>query len=234
MMPPMAGETEILTDVAFAPDAAGLRERLHLSSDGDAARLAELVDQARAVARPKAACKVAFVESRDDGGVVIDGIRFDSRVLRVNLARANRVFAYVATCGVELEEWSGSVADPFEHYWADAIKEGALGDALRAVNAHVDRRYRPGPTSSMNPGSLPDWPMEQQRPLFELLGDPTAAVGVQLTDSFLMVPNKSISGLRFPTEVGFESCQLCPREICPGRRAPYDKDLYGRRFAAKP
>jgi len=50
-------------------------------------------------------------------------------------------------------------------------------------------------------------------------------IGVELTDSFLMIPNESVSGIYFPAEVRFETCQLCPREICPGRRAPYDKNL---------
>jgi hypothetical protein len=53
---------------------------------------------------------------------------------------------------------------------------------------------------------------------------------VELTDSFLMVPNKSVSGLRFPTETSVENCQLCPREVCPGRRTPYDPKLYEQRY----
>ena len=53
-------------------------------------------------------------------------------------------------------------------------------------------------------------------------------IGVRLTDSFLMVPMKSISGILFPTEVRFESCQLCPRKDCPGRRAPYDQALWSK------
>jgi len=40
-----------------------------------------------------------------------------------------------------------------------------------------------------------------------------------------MVPLKSVSGIYFPTEIKFESCQLCPREVCRGRVAPYDPDL---------
>jgi hypothetical protein len=55
-------------------------------------------------------------------------------------------------------------------------------------------------------------------------------VGVRLTDSCLMMPTKSVSGIRFPTETSFESCQLCPRDDCPGRRAPYDSGLYDRRY----
>ena len=51
-------------------------------------------------------------------------------------------------------------------------------------------------------------------------------MGVRLTDSFLMVPNKSVSGIFFPAEVTFTSCQLCQRGVCPGRRAPFDPKLH--------
>jgi hypothetical protein len=39
-----------------------------------------------------------------------------------------------------------------------------------------------------------------------------------------------VSGIRFPTTESFESCQLCPRAGCPGRRAAYDASLYDRRY----
>jgi len=227
-------DIDVLDDIAFAIDRPALRRLLHLPDAGaDADTVARLADDAERLGRPKAIVRLAYVEARTPDTVVIGGVTFRSRVLRVNLDAAHRVWAYLGTCGTELEAWSKTVPDVFERYWADAIKEAALGQALQAADAHI-RRQAVGKTASMNPGSLPDWPMDQQRPLFDLLGDPTATVGVELTDSFLMVPNKSISGLRFPTEVGFESCQLCPREACPGRRAPYDKDLYAKRFAPEP
>jgi hypothetical protein len=106
----------------------------------------------------------------------------------------------------------------------------ALRVASTALHDHLVDRYQLGETSTMAPGSLGDWPLSEQRPLFELLGGPQTAVGVELMDSLLMVPHKSVSGIRFPTEEHFESCQLCPRDGCSGRRAPYDEELYARRY----
>ena len=77
----------------------------------------------------------------------------------------------------------------------------------------------------MSPGSLADWPIEEQRPLFNILGDVDAAIGVKLSESLLMIPNKSLSGMYFPTEVRFFNCQLCPREQCPGRKAKYSEKM---------
>ena len=112
----------------------------------------------------------------------------------------------------------------------DAIKAMALSVAVRHCDSYIADTFHPSKTARMSPGSLADWPLPEQRPLFHLLGDPEAAIGVRLTDSFLMVPNKSVSGIRFPTEESFESCQLCPRPDCPNRRARYDAELFERRY----
>jgi hypothetical protein len=82
----------------------------------------------------------------------------------------------------------------------------------------------------MNPGSLPDWPLEQQRVLFELLGDTRKTIGVELTESLVMVPIKSVSGILFTNEEEFASCRRCSRQGCPGRRVPYDPELYDRKY----
>jgi hypothetical protein len=83
----------------------------------------------------------------------------------------------------------------------------------------------------MNPGSLQDWPLREQRPLFALIGAVDTRIGVRLTDSCLMTPRKSTSGIQFPTEESFASCQLCGREVCPNRRAPYDATLFERKYS---
>jgi hypothetical protein len=189
-----------------------------------------MAEEASRLARPKALYKLAFIDEKAEDSVIIDGIRFTSRVLRVNLEETQRVFAYVATCGTELDEWSSGFQDMLQQYWADAIKEAALLAAIQALNDHLNLRYAPGLTSTMHPGSLEDWPIQQQVPLFELLGDTETFAGVRLTESCLMRPIKTVSGLRFPLQSNFESCQLCPREGCPGRKAPYEPELYGLRF----
>jgi hypothetical protein len=77
----------------------------------------------------------------------------------------------------------------------------------------------------MSPGSLEDWPIQEQAALFNLLGDTESELGVRLSDSLLMIPRKSISGIFFPAEGSFESCRLCPRRNCQGRRAAHDPGL---------
>jgi hypothetical protein len=221
----------VLDKIVFEPDLARLMKTLRIEPDTpDADALIQLVAEAQDIAKPKACYKIAYVESREDDAVLIDGVRFDSRVLRVNLDDAYRVFPYVATCGMELEIWSRSIDDMLHQYWTDAIRQMALTSATQVLHKHLVDTYRLGRTAVMSPGSLSDWPIREQRPLFDLIGDVEGKIGVQLSDSFLMSPIKSVSGIRFPTEESFASCQLCPRVNCPGRRAPYDETLYDRKY----
>jgi hypothetical protein len=224
----------ILHEIPFQPDIESLMKRVRIKGEGPFADdFARLVEDGQKVARPKALYRPAFIDSRDGDTVTIDGIVFTSRVLRVNLEQAHRIFAYVATCGREIQQWTLSQSDLLCRYWAEALEECALGSAIQALNAHITTHHLPGSSSTMAPGRLGNWPLSEQRPLFSLLGDTQGDIGVELTGSLLMVPTKSVSGMRFPTEQSFESCQLCPREICPGRRAPYDENLYARRYAGQ-
>ncbi len=221
----------ILENLPYQIDLEHLKKTLKIKDgSGMGEKVEDLSRKAQAAGRPKACYRVAYVESKGDDHLVIEGVKFTSRVMRVNLEKAFRVFPYVATCGLELEEWSKSVDGMLEQYWADTIKEMAVHSAFRYLQGHLTERYRPGQMSRMNPGSLPDWPLSEQRPLFALLGESPARMGVQLKDSFLMTPVKTVSGIWFPTEERFESCQLCQREKCPGRRAPYDPALYDKKY----
>jgi hypothetical protein len=98
------------------------------------------------------------------------------------------------------------------------------------LHHHLSQRYAPGHVASMNPGALPDWPLPQQRPFFVLLGAAAPAIGVTLNSSHLMTPNKSISGLFFPSAEDWASCLLCQRLDCPNRRAAYDPALWQQRY----
>lgn len=221
----------ILDHLVYEPNLPALMKRVRVKEgSARAAELADLLAEAVPLARPRALYLVAYITGRGDDYVEIAGLRFDSRVLRVNLEPAYRVFPYLATCGTELQAWADRQEDMVLNYWAEAIKEQALAAAIRAVHDHMMNLYQPGETASMSPGSLADWPIQQQAVLFALFGAHSAEIGVRLTESMLMLPTKSVSGIRFPNEGSFESCMLCPREGCPGRRAVYDPELYDQKF----
>jgi len=221
----------VLNCVPFQLDVEALRKKLHIKErTNHAEELDRLIQDAQMIRKPKALYKEAFIESRADDTVTVDGITFKSRILRVNLENVYRVFPYAITCGLELEEWSKKITDFLQGFWAEEIKETVLYMARDYFIKYLGEYYHLGHTARMNPGSLADWPIEEQRPLFTLLGNAQELIGVHLTPSLMMVPTKSVSGILFPTEVDFSSCQLCPRELCPGRKAPYDKELYDKKY----
>ncbi|MFC2035646.1 hypothetical protein ACFLUJ_05930 [Chloroflexota bacterium] len=63
----------------------------------------EIANLARPFTRPKAIFKVSYIDDKDIDTVTIDGVKFTSCVLRLNLEPVERVFPHVATCGTELE-----------------------------------------------------------------------------------------------------------------------------------
>ena len=210
----------VLQGFPFRFDEAAFLRLTHL---GGVAEAQGLVDAALAAARPKAAYKVCAVGTRAADTVQVEGTAFTSVVLVRNLEGVEQVYPYVATCGTEMGGLAALFPDPFSLYCLDVLKELALGAARDFLLKHLRAAHGAEALSSMNPGSGDArlWPLAQQRPLFSLMGDVEGAIGVRLTPSLLMQPNKSVSGLFFPSETHFESCQLCTREDCPRRRAPY-------------
>jgi hypothetical protein len=193
--------------------------------------LQRMLTEALPLAHPKVAYRIALVEHLDENTVSLDGVIFTSRILRSNLEKVHRIFAFVATCGRELLPWAKTYAgDMLTSFWADAIMEQVLYAAWEAFEQHLQAHYQPGALAAMNPGSLEDFPLSQQTPMFQLIGDVNTLTGVELTDSMLMIPAKSISGVLFATDSGYSNCQLCPREVCPNRRAAYQPGLMQEKY----
>lgn len=220
-----------LSDIPFELDLVSIAKTVHVEPDSpDGRTLCELIEQARQIARPKAMYKEAFIDAKGAETVTVEGITFTSRMLRANLEPVERFFPFIATCGHELDTTRLPADDFLVEFWWDAIKAVLLGCAIRHLNEHLKRRFALGKTASMSPGSadIDVWPIEQQRELFALLGDVKGRIGVELTESFLMKPNKTVSGICFATEVDFHSCQVCRREGCPSRTAPFDPALWNQ------
>jgi len=218
---------EALNNIPIAFDTERILKMMRARSGAERFRkiVDELIEIAKPVARPKAIYGMCFIDSRDSDTVTIQGVKFTSHVMRINTEKIERVFPFIVTCGAELEKVSIPGDDALRVFCWDAVKTYAVYVASRYLSDYLKRRYALGEMSSMSPGSLSSWPIQQQKELFSIFGDVEKLIGVRLTEDFLMYPIKSVSGIYFSTDVKFESCQLCPRERCTGRRAPYDPEL---------
>jgi hypothetical protein len=210
-------------------DRERLFKRLHLKP-ALGKKVDPLIAQALEIGKPKIAYRLVNVEEKGDNYVVIDGLKFTSKVLRINFDDCEKVIAFVVTSGTELEEWSKSFTDSFSLLVIDGIKEEILHSATDIFDQEIGPELGLGKTAIMRPGSLPEWPLSEQKPLFQLLGDVKGLIGVELSESFLMDPIKSESGFYFPDDTNYFNCLLCLREECPSRKVPFDRDLYENKY----
>ena len=208
-IPAPLSASDVFDRLRFDPAQAGL--------DG----LDGLVVLGQRLMHPQGVYDVAFVGSKGAGTVDVAGVTFVSPLLRKNLEGANKVFPYILTVGPELEQAASAQGDLLRQYYLEEMANIALEKAATWLAAGLAERFGLPPLSNMSPGSLEDWPITEQAKLFSIFGDTERLIGVRLTDSMLMVPRKSISGILFPSEEGFVACQLCDREHCQGRKAPF-------------
>jgi len=215
---------EILNPIAVQVDLGAIKKLAHVP-EHEAQRLQALISAVHSVMDATAVYKVSYIDAKAEDSVIIGGVLFKSKVLRKHLDKVERVFPYVVTIGKGVEDLEKASGDALEKYYLDLIGNAAVVKARDHLKIRLADRYGLEGLSYLGPGQLKDWPLEEQKPLFSLLGDVERAVGVTLSDSLLMIPRKSLSGIYFPTEIPFMACQLCPRESCPSRKARYDEKL---------
>jgi hypothetical protein len=215
---------ELLDPIPVRVDPGVIKKSVPLP-EGEEKRLHSLIAAAQSVFSAKAVYRVCYVDARAEDSVSIGGVLFKSRVLRKHLDNIERVFPYVVTIGAGVEELGKASGDALEKYYLDVIGNAAVVNAREHLKKRLSTRYALQGLSYLGPGQLKDWPLEEQKPLFSLLGDVRSAVGVTLNDSLLMIPRKSLSGIYFPTEIPFMACQLCPKEGCPSRKAKFSEEL---------
>ncbi|MFN4226662.1 MAG: vitamin B12 dependent-methionine synthase activation domain-containing protein [Candidatus Ratteibacteria bacterium] len=205
-----------------------LLERLKIGKESDDEKeFLKLVEKSIEIGRPKAIYLEGFIGQKGQDFVIINGVKFTSLVLRKNLENVEKVFIFIATCGKELDNISFK-EDFLKDYWWETIKGYFLEIARKGLFEYLKERYFLKRMISMSPGASEKfvWPIEQQKELFSLFGDVESLIGVRLTSSFLMIPNKSISGFVFSGEKDYRSCKICRRKNCPGRSAEFDEKLW--------
>lgn len=213
-------------DVSLNRDEVFRRLDVPVEEEGLAGLAGELLEACLAVASPKAVFDVVPVLTTERG-LLLNGVEIDAPFAVEKLGRCHFVVPYVATCGTEAETWSEHVEGGLERYWADKLKLLLLEKARRRLYEVVrERCFRDAQhMSSLNPGSLPQWPISEQTKLFAVLGGGAERIGVTLKESFLMLPTKSVSGIFFASDEAYENCELCPRIDCPNRRAAFKGEV---------
>jgi len=200
----------------------GIKPSLRISS-----LIKEYMGEAHNLIEPLYVYIIRDIEQVVGSNIYIEGsIVFNGEVIARLLDRCCKVALFVVTIGKYLEEMANRLAEDgliLQSYVLDAIGsdavekladfvKGILDDKARVEGLVTSRRFSPG---------YCDWDISQQEMVFTALeGD---SIGVQLTEGYLMVPQKSISGIigiSTPDSgaKNYNPCETCRKYDCLGRR----------------
>ncbi len=157
--------------------------------------------------------------------VVIDNsIAFESEVIARLLERCQKAAVFLATIGKHLEDTTHQLSEDGHILQAtvlDAIGSAAaesvanfvqdkVGEIAQNQGLYMSRRFSPG---------YCDWDISQQKTVFQAMNSDSA--GIRLTEGYLMLPRKSISGIigLGPRDIeDYNPCKICNKHDCLGRR----------------
>lgn len=136
------------------------------------------------------------------------------------LKQSSHLAIFVATAGSSITKWYNDYSeegDIFSQFIADAIASHIVEQTAELVEAKISREAKASGYSITNrysPGYC-DWTVAEQQILFSLL--PENFCGISLSESSLMLPIKSISGVigigKSVQKTEYQ-CSICTMENC--------------------
>ncbi len=194
--------------------------------DAETVRTTEyLLEEAALFLRPE--FKYIEVEGQlTEDTLTLGGVTFGAgRIICRQLRGAQRFIVFVATVGAGYFQWTDAVQrrdGVFQTYVMDCIgsqivesaadcMEKVLQSELDADGLHRTNRFSPGYCG---------WHVSEQPKLFSLFGEKNPC-GIELTDSCLMLPVKSVSGvIGIGPDVRYlpYTCGICDMKMCYRRR----------------
>jgi hypothetical protein len=173
----------------------------------------------------------------DDGGVVVDGVRFTSSRLSGTLAAAgaDRAFLVAVSAGPELEEeaqlrWREEKPD--EYFFLEVYGSAVVEQLVTMTGARLCAWADAAQTAVLphySPG-YPEWTIDEQATLLDVIRAPDpAAVPLAVFESGMLRPKKSLLAVFGVTRhidrvrpLGeLSPCEGCSFAPCQYRRAPY-------------
>ncbi|HID40509.1 MAG TPA: hypothetical protein EYP36_13510 [Calditrichaeota bacterium] len=161
--------------------------------------------------------------------LILDKTVLDTKgIIFAQLRKADYLFVFAVTAGQRLSRWADEFVqkgDPFTAYLADAIAsetveraadwlEDFIGEKMAELGLNITNRYSPGYCG---------WDVSEQKKLFSLLQK--NCCNITLTESSLMLPVKSVSGVigvgETVRKVAYQ-CAVCDKEDCYLRRRPQE------------
>ena len=162
--------------------------------------------------------RVSFI--KNEAQIRIENVAFSSnKIIYHQLKNSEQLAIFVCTAGEGISQWSKQMIpdDPLKGFIADILGSVVVESAIDVIHQKLnDETEQKGLkiTNRYSPGYC-NWHTSEQHKLFSLL--PPKICGIQLTDSALMLPIKSVSGfIGIGAKVRFNpyTCQLCEATHC--------------------
>lgn len=211
----MSAEIKVLENINVKLDSKRVRNRICPNPDK---WLQEIIDRAVGECQTEAKAVYGFFscEAIEDGIKVMD-TSFKSRMLANRFRHAKEIGLFVVTIGSSIETMvknafdendyvNGLVYDAIGSEYADSLAQ-ALHKLLEKEKGYCMSRCSPG---------YGDWQLSEQKKLFEFV--PGDKIGVKLTGSFLMLPEKSVSAIIGFSDKKSHGCGDCDKTGCAYRQ----------------
>lgn len=195
-------------------------------------RIGLLSEKIKGMLKPRLSYRIMEIDTFDRGGFrLVGGTRFRSPKMAGALAGSDTICCFLATVGPVVDMEVEALMN--QKRFADAYVLDAIGSmsAEHVVEEFYQRmagrqaEEGGAVTLRFSPGYC-DWPIQEQRPLFNLFDKEADAAKVALSDTCLMSPRKSVSGLfgLLPPGVkgvhpAYNPCKTCTKRDCIARRS---------------
>ena len=157
----------------------------------------------------------------ESGKLELNNISFHlDKIIAKQLTKCTSIAFIVVTLGKKYDDWINQYfkrGDPFQGYIADTIGSEMVENAADYIESLVEnetKKINLNSTNRYSPGYC-GWNVSEQHKFFSLL--PQKFCGIELSDSALMNPVKSVSaiiGIGKDCEKKDYQCSLCSMENC--------------------
>jgi len=217
----------VLKDIPFTPDIEKIRRRLHVyaSETETESVIKKYLEKSRETAKPKAIYSTGKIDKINGEHIIISSTPFQSILLKNNIENAEYLFPYLATAGKELDTIKVETENRIESDCLNLIKESALVSAVNYLQKIIKQTLNLPFLLSIDPGDFENWPRSERAQVLSLFGDNVKNIDVTLNKKHEFVPEWTRCGFLYNTEIKIESCQVCCKEPCMGRRMRFNEEL---------
>ena len=186
----------------------------------------ESFDELTQIAERKSIFQIYDLNVKDENMLVIGNIEICSRNLQTNLKDCEQVVLFAATLGTEVDRllrkmqvvdmakavvMQACAATLLEEY-CDELQKG-IAKQMQEQRKYVRPRFSPG---------YGDFSISHQKDFLSLLNTPKA-IGVSMTESYMLTPTKSVTAVigisEIQTDCGSNTCENCKKTDCTYRRS---------------